>query len=76
MGLSVNEPADRRLTQRRRAFSKAMEFVNALKIYPPSGKIAAMAVNTFPFHENDLVEMIETRKHRGFTELKRRKYET
>ena len=76
MGFSIGEPADHRLGQRRQAFSLALEYANTLKVYPPSGEIEGMAVRTFPFHREDLVEMIETRKHRGLTELKRRKRET
>lgn len=71
LGFSLAQSADPRLVQRRKAFSRALEYVDGLEAYPHNEEIEGMAVRTFPFHNNDLVELIETRQYRGFNGLKR-----
>jgi len=69
LGLSANTTSDPQLRQRHEAFSRALEYANKLKAYPHGEEIEEMAVRTFPFHEKDLVELIETRPFRGFESL-------
>lgn len=70
LGLSTTQSADPRVVQRREAFSRALGYADTLEVYPASEEIEGMAVDTFPFHEEDLVEMIQTRPFRGLERLK------
>lgn len=72
LGLPTNEPVNPRLVKRRRAFCKAMDYANALEIYPRGEEIDEMATQISPFHANDLMEMIATRQYRGLGPLRRK----
>lgn len=65
LGLSTNRPADPRRAQRHEAFAQALKYVDSLRVYPQDEELRKMVTTVFPFHINDLIEMIETRPFRN-----------